>query len=447
MAKKGNNINDLFSEGFEIEGEENKNKVENESSDNDESPFIEDNKQEITETEKNIKTVQPVELSNEFIKDVDNTFNVFYFEKQSKELLLLSNKLSLINDDEDNVTARDLAKQMTTLKNKIEEARKEANKPDQKRIDDRMDSAKKITEPITKEIDRLKQCVSFYESEKERKRLAEKKKLEDEMKAKEEKEKKERERVQNIRKEIDRLRTDGQAKVNACNTIKEVSDLELKLKGWKLKAEFFGEFIEEAEGLKNEISELLAKRKPLIEDIEKKNEEAKKLEGENKLQAEREAEAKKKELEAQNKLREEENRNKELQEQNMELAARQELIVLVASFGINKGVEEYMDNVIAKYGNCRLAMEKRDKLVDDYREHLSNKTKMDAIDSEKVKNVRLTFEFSIIDEDLIPRQFLSVDEAKIRKYITEKRKELESDVNSVKIEGLLIYPKKQTIVK
>jgi hypothetical protein len=440
--KEKNNTKNLFTSGFEIEGEEDK-KTENDSSDD--SPFGEPTVIE-TKVEKT-KIVEPVELSNEFIKDVDKTFNVFDFEKQSSELFSLSKKLSLIKDDDDNQNARDLAKQMTTLKNKIEEARKEANKPDQQKIDSRMESAKKITEPLTKELDRLKQCVSFYESEKERKRLLEKKKLEDEMKAKEEKEKKEHERVANIRKEIDRLRIDGQSKVNACNTIKEITDLELKLKGWKLKPEFFSEFIEEAEGLKNEISELLAKRKPLIVEIENKKLEAEKLEGENKLQAQRETEAKQKELEAQNKLREEENRNKELQDTNMELAARQELIVLVASFGISKGVEEYMDNVIAKYGNCRLAMDKRDKLVDDYREYLSNKVKMDAIDSEKVKNVRLTFEFSIIDEDLIPREFMSVDETKIRKALVENRKKLEEDVNGYKIEGLLIYPKKQIIVK
>jgi len=446
MAKKNEkeNINNLFSQGFEIEGEETK-KVEQEE--DNESPFIQDEKKEEVVETKNIKEVQPVEISNEFIKDVDTTFNVFDFEKESKELFSLSKKLALINDDEDNTTARDLAKKMTTLKNKIEEARKEANKPDQQRIDGRMEAAKKITEPIGKEIDRLKQCVSFYESEKERKRLAEKKRLEDEMKAKEEKEKKERERVQNIRKEIDRLRTDGQAKVNACNTIKEVNDMELKLKGWKLKPEFFSEFIEEAEGLKNEICELLAKRKPLIEEIEKKNEEAKKLEGEKKLQAEQEAEAKKKELEAQNKLREEEQRNKELEGQNIELAARQELIVLIASFGIKNNIEQYIEGVVAKYGNCRLAIENREKLIDDYKEHLQDKVKMDALESEKVKNVRTTFEFTIVDEQLIPREFLSIDEQKIRKYITEKRKELETDVNSVKIEGLIIYPKKQTIVK
>ncbi len=447
MAKKGekDDVNNLFSNGFEIEGEENKNE-KNDDNDDDKSPFIEDEKEEVSET-KNIKTIEPVEVSNEFIKDVDTTFNVFDFEKQSKELLLLSNKLSLINDDDDNVTARDLAKQMTTLKNKIEEARKEANKPDQKRIDDRMDSAKKITEPLNKEVDRLKQSITFYENEKEKKRLAEKKRLEDEIKEKEEKEKKERERVQNIRKEIDRLRIDGQAKVNACNTIKEVNDFELKLKGWKLKPEFFAEFIEEAEGLKNEINELLSKRKPLIEEIEKKNEEAAKLEGDKKIQAEKEAEAKKKELEAQNKLREEEQRNKDLQEQNMELAARQELVVLVASFGIKNNIEEYMNGITAKYGNCRLAMANREKLIDDYKQHLQDKVKMDAIDSEKVKNVRLTFEFTIVDESLIPREFLSIDEQKIRKYITEKRKELEKDANSVKIEGLIIYPKNTAIVK
>lgn len=445
MAKKSEekeDMKDLFSGGFEVEGEETK-KVDNE--DDNDSPFHEPKIVSDTKVEKT-KTVEPI-VTNEFVNDVDPTFNVFEFEKQSSELFTLSKKISLINDDDDSDTANNLAKQMTTLKNKVEEARKEANKPDQKRIDDRMDAAKKITEPLIKEIDRLKKSITFYGTQKEQKRLAEKKRIEDEIKAKEEKEKKERERVTNIRNEINRLRIDGQAKVNACNTIKEVNELELRLKGWKLKPEFFGEFIQEAEELKNEIHLLLNNRKPLIEEIERKNEEAKKLEGEKKLQAEKEAEAKKKELEAQNKLREEEQRNKELEEQNMELAAKQELISVIASFGIGKNVEEYMNNVIAKYGNCRLAMQNHEKLVEDYQSYLQDKSKLDAIEADKVKNIRTTYEFTIVDEDKIPREFLSVDEQKIRKYLVEKRKELEKDINSVKIEGLIVFASRQTIVK
>lgn len=445
MAKKGeenNNIKDLFSGGFEIEGQDN-----NKKNNNDDAPFDVDEEDKSSIVEK--KSVIEIEnkITNEFVKDVDPTFNVFEFEKQSSELFTLSKKISLINDDDDSDTANNLAKQMTTLKNKVEEARKEANKPDQKRIDDRMDAAKKITEPLIKEIDRLKKSITFYGTQKEQKRLAEKKRIEDEIKAKEEKEKKERERVTNIRNEINRLRVDGQAKVNACNTIKEVNELELRLKGWKLKPEFFGEFIQEAEDLKNEIHLLLNNRKPLIEEIERKNEEAKKLEGEKKAQAEREAEAKKKELETQNKLREEEQRNKELEEQNMELAAKQELISVIASFGIGKNVEEYMNNVIAKYGNCRLAMQNHSKLVEDYQSYLQDKSKLDAIEADKVKNIRTTYEFTIVDESLIPREFLSIDEQKIRKFLVEKRKELEKDINSVKIDGLIIFANKQTIVK
>lgn len=457
MAKKEKkNPEDLFTSGFDIE-DENKN---NDGDDNDDykSPFDDthtnNNNTTINTTnslkQEKVKSVEPVDVNDDLISKVESaSSDVLYFEyeKQYDELTELSKKIILINDDFENQSARDIAKKMTTLKSSIENARKQWNEPHQKKIDDNNENAKKITEPIIKEVERLKQSISFYETEKERKRVEEENRLKEELRLKQEKEKQENERKSKIRSEIERLRIDGQNRVNNCNTVKDITDLEIKLNGWKLKPEFFMEFIGDAEKIKSEIIEALQKRKPIIIELEEKKQEAEKLKGKQAEQAKREAEAKQKELEAQNKLREEKQRNKQLQEQNMELAARQELIALVASFGIKYNIEGYMDSIISKYGNCRLAINNREQIIEDYRQYLKDKAEISAVKSDKVKNVRTDFLFSIVDENLIPKEFMSVDESKIRKAIQENRGLLEKDINGYKIEGLIIYPQKKTIIK
>lgn len=436
MAKKNS---DLFSGGFEIEGENNN---DNNIINDDDCPFVPDPpKEEI----KNNKEVKPIEVNSDLTeKTID-----FYLElkKQSDSLFELSKIIILIDNDFDNQSARDLAKNMTSLKNKIDTTRKEWNAPHQLKIDNNNDSAKTIIQPLEKEVERLKQSITFYESEKERKRLEEKKKLDEELKAKAEAEKKESERKIKIRSEIDRLRNDGQTKANECKTTKDVHDLEVKLKGWKLKPKFFMEFIDEAEKVKSDIIESLEKRKPLIIELEEKKAEAEKLQGEQREKAAKEAEDQQKLIDSENARIEEEKKNKKLQDDNDELSAKQDLLIMIASFGIKYNVEDYLNSIITKYGNCREAIAQRDNVISDYKQSLIDKARKDAIESDKVKNVRLTYEFTIVDESLIPREFLVVDEAKIRKAIVDNRKSLESDINSFKIDGLVIFPKKSTIAK
>ena len=52
-----------------------------------------------------------------------------------------------------------------------------------------------------------------------------------------------------------------------------------------------------------------------------------------------------------------------------------------------------------------------------------------------------------MDENLVPREYLCVDEAKIKKAIQLNRAELQKDIKSWGLSGILIYPKSSTILK
>ena len=483
MAKKNENKDkseNLFNSGFEIENNDDVKDInihpENNSMNNnkftstlpptdDAPPFdidenndvvAENNNIVVAETKKtesdnenesvSLKEKEVHQISN--ISDITSNISKFdEFKKLFDEAIVLSKKIVIISGDIDNASAREYGKNLTEIKNRADEARKDYNKPYQKIIDDNNDSFNdSIINPVKKEIERLKQAIAFYEGEKEKKRIAEAKKLADEQKAKEEKERLERERVSKIRESISKIQTEGIANLEKCNTLAELNTYEAKITGWKLKPEYYAEFIEEAEKQKSALVLLIGQRKPLLEEIDRKQKEADKLQGEAKEAAQKEADAKAQELEATKKADEEKRNNEALVAQNKELEAQTELTILVASFGV-KHVEGYIKSVIEKYGTATNAIENRDKLVDDYRESLIQKTKVDANESEKVKNVRLTFEFTVTDESSIPREFLSVDEAKIKKYIQANREKLEKDINSVKINGLILYPRKTTILK
>jgi hypothetical protein len=478
MAKKNENnqSENLFNSGFEIESEIDNSKISNDvrsdvninseninkfsstlpPTDDEQPPFDldETNNVVVSETNKtesenesesvSLKEKEVHQISN--ISEIVGNISKFdEFKKLFDEAIVLSKKIVIISGDIDNASAREYGKNLTEIKNRADEARKDYNKPYQKIIDDNNDSFNdSIINPVKKEIERLKQAIAFYEGEKEKKRIAEAKKLADEQKAKEEKERLERERVSKIRESISKIQTEGIANLEKCNTLAELNTYEAKITGWKLKPEYYSEFIEEAEKQKSALVLLISQRKPLLEEIDRKQKEADKLQGEAKEAAQKEADAKAKELEA--KKKEDEENNEALTAQNKELEAQTELTILVASFGL-KRVEDYIKSVIEKYGTATNAIANRDKLVDDYRESLIQKTKVDANESEKVKNVRLTFEFTITNESLIPIEFLSVDEQKIKKYILANREKLEKDINSVKIDGLILYPKKTTILK
>ena len=300
-----------------------------------------------------------------------------------------------------------------------------------------------ISEPLKKEVERLKNAVGLYETEKERKRLEEEKRLAKEKAEKEAAILAEQQRVAKVRQNISDISTNGIAGLDKCNTLDELNAFSTKVKSAVLKEEFYKEYFQEAKDKMAELVTLIEQRRPLLEEIEKAKKEAELLEGEQKAAAEK---AMAEKLEAEKVANEEKRKNEELERENKEMTAKQELFSLFASLGIKK-VSDYVNVVVEKHGSAIIAAEKREELISDYQNSLVEKAKEEEATSEKVKNVRVDYLFEITDENLIPREYLCVDEAKIKKAIQANREILQKDINGYKIAGVMIFPKNSTILK
>lgn len=369
------------------------------------------------------------------------------FDSEIKPLLDKASKVISIASDEDNNNARVLGKELAELKTKIDNEKKSKNRPLKKQIEDNTEKAKKIIEPIEKQVDRIKILITNYELEKEKKRKEELAKIEKEKKEREEKERLDRERVSKIRNEIQKLREHSAKSINEAKTIAELNKSQSNLSNWKPKQEFFMEFYDEVNiTLKNEIQALIDGRMPIVKELDEQREKAAKLALENKEAAEKEQKLIEEKLQADKKQKEQEEENKRLQEESLEMSSKNELIILISSFGV-KDFEGYIGNLIQKYGNCRTAVNYRDQIIDSYNKEQEQKKQVADLDSQKLKNQRVDFPFIVHDESLVPREFLCVDEQKIKKFIQENRSILEKDINLLKINGVTITSKTQTVLK
>lgn len=360
------------------------------------------------------------------------------------DILVLSKKIITPKDDEENTNARDYGKRLNKIIKDADDERKLKNNPWQEKIDQNNDLAKMvISEPLKKEVERLKNAVGLYETEKERKRLEEEKRLAKEKADREAAILAEQQRVAKVRQNISDISTNGIAGLDKCNTLDELNTFANKVKSAVLKEEFYKEYFQEAKDKMAELITLIEQRRPLLEEIEKAKKEAELLDGEQKAAAEK---AMAEKLEAEKVANEEKRKNEELERENKEMTAKQELFSLFASLGIKK-VSDYVNVVVEKYGSAIIAAEKREQLILDYQESLVEKAKEEEAASEKVKNVRVDYLFEITDENLIPREYLCVDESKIKKAIQANREALQKDIKNFSIKGTIIFPKNSTILK
>ncbi len=388
--------------------------------------------------------------SNLDLLEIDKPKNLDYineFKALGDEILALSKLIINPKDDEENTNAKEYAKKLVTIFNNAEKERKEYNNPHQEKIDANNDKVKiNVTEPFKKEIERLKLAATLYDTEKERKRLIEVARAENEKAEKEAKELAEKQRVANVRQKVSDITTSGISALEKCNTLDELDSFKLKVTSAILKEEFYKEYLQEAKDKMAEIVTLIDQRRPLLEEIDKAKKAAELLEGEQKEAAELLVKANQEKLDAEKLIEDEKRKNEELEKENKEMTAKQELFTLFSSLGIKK-VADKVTETIEKYGSCIIAVEKRDELILDYQNSLIEKAKEEETASEKVKNMRTDFLFSITDENLIPREYLCVDEAKIKKAIQLNRPELQKDIKNFSIKGIILFPKTSTILK
>jgi hypothetical protein len=394
-----------------------------------------------TTTPTNTKQVEhsPITVSN----DVITGFNEF--DEKCEALIQQAVKIISISDDFENEQARVVGKELTDLSKDINKFKLAKNKPLNEQIDLNNDTAKKIIAPINIQIDRLKNAVNKYEMDKESKRQAEIQRLANEKKQREEAEQKEIQRKQNIRNQVEKIKNSVRDEL-AKDSLESIKPFLVKLKGFAPKEDFFMEYYNEVLELKESLIKDIESKIPILETIAEQKAKAAELDGIAKQNANKEAELAQKELDNAKKQKENEALQKQVQEESDELSATQELITMTAALSIEKPMD-YIDTLKSKYGSAREAVKNKGAIVTDYQKNKRENEQKAALDADKVKNQRLDFKFEILDENAIPREYLCVDETKIRKAITANRKDLEKDINSFKIEGILITSETKTIFK
>lgn len=406
-------------------------------------PFVPDPQKD---TEPVTKGKKPKKSTATLAQDVVVLDKPVYEEHQRRALneILLAAKITVISNDEENTNARERAKILSNISKEINALRLATNKQWEKKIDDNNDAAKKITGPLNDHVNRIKELINKYEIAKEEARKAELARIEKEKKEKEEAERKERERIEKIKNSLKNARDTASAEISK-DDYDSLLAIEQKISGWQPKADFYAEFMPDAIALKEELLSMVELKKPILEQIKKQKEEADRLDGIAKEQAKKELELQQEALRQQKKKEEQEKAELEMKRQQAEIEAKQELMVLIASMGISD-VEKTIDSLVLKYGSAAEASKKREEVIEHFMAAQEIEKKQEQLISSKVKNRRTDFLFNIVDESIIPREFLKVDETKIRAAIQENRKTLEKDINGFKIAGVEIYQEKKTIL-
>jgi hypothetical protein len=370
----------------------------------------------------------------------------FDMEQRVLEIVAVCTQAVAIKDDATNDYARQVGKNASLIVKAIDKKRLELNELPKKEIESNNAVAKKLSAPIETQIERLRLSVSTYELDKEKKRLAELKIIEDAKKVKEEAERKERERVQGIKQNILDTKNKAFSDIDLISDPKSLSEFEKRFNGWKPKEEYYAEFMGELTAVREEITKRIQSRQVIVAEIEKSRKEAEKLKGVAKAQAQKELELKKQQLDLEKSQADAKAKEVELEKQKAENKANQDLTIYLATLGV-KEVPKRTEEFVQLFGSSVDAMNNKDKIVEKINAERISDYNSKNLKADKVKNQRTEYKFTILDETLVPREYLCVDETKIKKAIAENREALEKDLSSFQIAGVQIFPETKTVFK
>lgn len=429
MSKTGNLFESEDSDvsGFEIEGNE---------------PLL--SNKEITKPIENklnkVKVVENTPITNEDSKVVDVLSE---YNSKSKELLVKVGKIVSIINDDDNSNARKIGKEIKDTISEIKKSTKKLNEPFEQTIAANKKRAEDIIAPIEKHINRLNILISSYETQKENKRKEELRKLELEKLKKQQEEIAKQQRINKIKSNLDEMKEKVRQALSS-DDINYVIDFKNKINSFNPKQEFYQEFYDEIIQIKEQFLKDVEVKIPLLKDIIKNKEEAEKLQGLEKAQKLKEAEIMERELALEKERKALEESKKIDEQQEKENEALQHLLLLATTLEIENPAD-FIERQIEIYGDAKTALLNKEEIENKFNEEQNLYLKKKELDSEKVKNQRKNYIFKIVDENKVPREFLSVDESKIRKAITENRNLLEKDITSFSINGVHISVETKTI--
>jgi hypothetical protein len=425
------------------------------------------------------------------IKSFEHTALQKFNEVQQKVIEIVVNCKSIkVTDAASNLRAKEVGKSANALVKAIDKKRLELTKPLRDEAERINSVAKQLSAPLETEVERFKIEITAFDLEQERIRQEQLKKAEEERKAKEEADRIERERIDKIKEQIRIVENAGLDEINRCDTVAKVDALANKLTNWKPKAEFYQEFLPQVQSAIADLIEKVKLRKPVVQEMENQKAEAERL---AKIAAEQEAKAKEIEAarvkaleqqtkaeqdasnaqaaiakaeqdrikaeqakaaaaEAQRKAEEQQQLLKKQQESaeadrikaeqrkaELEEAQKQSLQTFLRAVGV-RTIEETANYYIQKYGSAEIANTKKNDIIAEQ----TAKRQEKALGA-KTKNLRTDYKFEITDESLIAREFLSVDEKKIREAIIANREALEA--GSYTIAGIEIYADTKAVLR
>jgi DNA repair exonuclease SbcCD ATPase subunit len=374
------------------------------------------------------KAVEPVKTEDPVGMEV--------FNDRMVSLMEGSKSVVLIENDEQNEQAREKAKALRDLRKEIDEARKDANRPLDKAIKSNNALAKTMTEPIDKEIERMKLTIGAYETQKEKERQAELERIEKEKKEQEEAQQAEAKRIERIKGSIEKMDTDLSGKIENARSIAALDKMKQSLSDWTPKKEYYMEFLPEVEQLVKTLHEKIDARYEVVRALE-----AAKSEGNAEVAQQAE--------EALQNIASKEAAQEEVKkegEETDEFRARQQLITLLGQMGV-EDISSAVEQVIQAYGSAENAIANKEQMIAAYKQNMEAAEKEQELKSGGMKNQRVKFTFEVVDKTKIPLEYLMVDEAKIRTDIKTNSAKLREDLESFKIDGVVIKKELQTVLK
>jgi|SRR3972149_4804754 len=355
------------------------------------------------------------------------------FEKNAKQTLDDCEKISQVTNDAEYNLAREVGIKANELKLAINKSRLALNKPLKLKTDSNNEEAAKITEPIEKELVKLRKLITDYSQIKERKRLEEIKKVEDALLAKEEADRKERERIALVRSKIDAIQRKYNEKIYSCKTSVTLDKINSEIKDLKITVAEYDTLVDSMKQVKSILIEQVKERVVIVKSLEKADAETKK-----------EIIAKVEEAKVE-KIQE-----STIKEQEEEIYSEQRIIILIETLYGEKH-QTFKDNKLTeyfgKYGSYKEADAHRDDIMKSEKINIAQAIVYSGLNDDKLKNQRKEIKFKIVDETKIPSMYMKIDETKIRAALSENRELLKTDINSFKIDGVEFYYETTSILK
>jgi hypothetical protein len=311
------------------------------------------------------------------------TTEIKQFNKTKSEIakVISTNQFDSVKTESVAELVKGNIKSATEIKKGIEATRVELKKPYLEAGAAIDEIAKELTLPLDQFINQEKSKILSFEQEKERKRLEDLRIIEDRRKAREAEERKEKERVETINRKLISFEQEGIRSIQSAETVASIDKVISSIKMYSISETAFMEFLNAALSTKKALLDKAALHRIYLISREDQQKEAARLDGIAKEQAE----LKTRQDEQARKLREESERI-DREKRDLELKKQQDA-------------------------------RERDRIAAQAREDISLREKQKELSSQKMKNVRKNWEFEILNLEEIPREYLVLDDKKVRQAI------------------------------